>query len=240
MIHELSAIITGASSGIGKAIAIGIAATRGTVCLVGRDAERLAAVADEARLTARAVSVFRADLSVDNEISDLVQYVERSFSSFNTLIHCAGAHVVGRLEEISVTQLDTLYRINVRAPYALTQALLPLLKSARGQMVFMNSSQGLRAGANGCAYASTKHALKALTDSLRQEVNAHGLRVLSIYPGRTATPTLKVLCEKEGRPYRPELLLQPEDIAEVVVSVLQLPRTAEVTDIEIRPLAKSY
>jgi NADP-dependent 3-hydroxy acid dehydrogenase YdfG len=240
MIHELSAVITGASSGIGKAIAMAIAATGGSVCLVGRDAERLAITAEEAQLTARAVLVFQADLSADCGISNLAQYVEQSFSSFNALVHCAGAHVVGRLEEISVNQLDALYRINVRTPYALTQALLPLLKSRQGQTVFMNSSQGLRVGANTGAYASTKHALKAITDSLRQEVNAQGVRVLSIYPGRTATPTIKALCEREGRPYRPELLLQPEDIAKVVVSALQLPRTAEVTNIEIRPLAKSY
>jgi NADP-dependent 3-hydroxy acid dehydrogenase YdfG len=240
MTHELSAVITGASSGIGKAIAIAIAATRGSVCLVGRDAERLAATAEAARHTARAVSVFQADLGVDSQISDLARYVEQSFSSFDTLVHCAGAHIAGRLEEISVNQLDALYRINVRTPYALTRALLPLLKSTRGQLVFINSSQGLQAGADTGAYASTKHALKAITDSLRQEVNACGIRVLSIYPGRTATRTIKALYEREGQPYRPELLLQPEDIAKVVVSMLQLPRTAEVTNVEIRPLAKSY
>lgn len=240
MVQELSAVITGASSGIGKAIAIAVAATTGSVCLVGRDMERLGATAEAARRTARAVLIFQADLNSDDEMYALTRYVEDAFDSFNTLIHCAGAHVAGRIEEISASQLDALYRINVRTPYALTRALLPALKSRQGQIIFVNSSQGLHAGANVGAYASTKHALKAIADSLRQEINAYGVRVLSIYPGRTATPTMKSFYEKNGLPYRPELLVQPDDIAHVVVDTLRLPRTAEVTNVEIRPTVKSY
>jgi short-subunit dehydrogenase len=70
-------------------------------------------------------------------------------------------------------------------------------------------------------------------DSLRDEVNALGIRVLSVYPGRTATPRIAKLFEKEGRTYQPDLLMQPEDVAEMVTHSLRLPRTAEVTDISI-------
>jgi NADP-dependent 3-hydroxy acid dehydrogenase YdfG len=144
-------------------------------------------------------------------------------------------HAIGSLEKTPVDQLDALYRM----PYALTQALLPLLKSRKGQIVFVNSSQGLQARANTGAFASTQHALKAIGDSLRQEINAEGIRVLSIYPGRTATPRTKALFAMERQSYRPELLLQPEDVAQIVVNTLQLPRTAEVTNVEIRPLTKT-
>jgi NADP-dependent 3-hydroxy acid dehydrogenase YdfG len=88
-------------------------------------------------------------------------------------------------------------------------------------------------------YAATKHALKAVADSLRAEVNSQGIRVLSVYPGRTATPTQESLHALEGKPYRPTRLLQPEDVAAVVMNALCLPRTAEVTDIHIRPMMKS-
>jgi NADP-dependent 3-hydroxy acid dehydrogenase YdfG len=125
-------------------------------------------------------------------------------------------------------------------PFALTQALLPLLRMRQGQIVFVNSSQGIQAKGTTGLFAATQHALKAIADSLRQEVNADGVRVLSIYPGRTATPRMQALYEVEGRPYRPELLLQAEDIAQVVLDTLQLPRTAEITNIEIRPHIKSY
>ena len=137
-------------------------------------------------------------------------------------------------------QLDALYQINVRATFLLTQVLLPLLKSRQGQIVFMNSSQGLQARVNTGLYAATQHALKAIGDSLRQEINAEGVRVLTIYPGRTATPRMQAIYQREGRPYRPELLLQPEDIANFVLHALQMPRTAEITNLEIRPLLKSY
>jgi len=134
---------------------------------------------------------------------------------------------------------NTLYRTNVRLPFLLTQALLPFLKAKQGQIVFVNSSQGLHAQANTGPYAATKHALKGLADSLRDEVNTDGVRVLSIYPGRTATPLVKALFELEGRPYRPEVLLQTEDIAQTVLNALLLARTAEITNLEIRAGFKS-
>lgn len=239
MTSEMNALITGASSGIGRAIAMAIASVGGAVCLAGRNAERLDAVARAARVTARSVSMFRADLSVDNGIEELVLHVRRDFSSLDVLIHSAGMHALGSIEQMSVARLDELYRINVRAAYAVTQAFLPYLRSRKGQVVFINSSQGLKAAANVSAYASTKHALKAMADSLRQEENAHGIRVLSVYPGRTATPAIKALYDVEARSYEP-YLLQPEDIANTVLNALKLPRTAEVTDIQMRPLAKTY
>jgi len=115
---------------------------------------------------------------------------------------------------------------------------LPMLKSHRGQIVFINSSAGLSARANVSQYAATKHALKAITDSLREEINAEGLRVLSVYPGRTATPMQAAVHKMEQRAYQPDRLMQPEDVAAVVINALSLPSSAEVTDIHIRPLIK--
>src|SRR5262245_55059967 len=240
MTSKLKAVITGASSGIGRAIATAFAATGGSVCLVGRDLGRLQTVAKVASSTAREVLIHETDLNVDGAIEDLAQRLEREFSVVDVLIHCAGVFSTGSIGKTPVQQLDILYRTNVRLPFALTQALLPLLKSQQGQIVFINSSQGLQASGNAALYAATKHALKALADSLRQEVNAEGIRVLSIFPGRTATLGMKALCELEGWPYRPELLLQAEDIAQVVLNALLMPRTAEVTNVEIRPFIKSY
>jgi NADP-dependent 3-hydroxy acid dehydrogenase YdfG len=85
-----------------------------------------------------------------------------------------------------------------------------------------------------------QHAFRSIADSLRDEVNALGIRVLSVYLGRTATPRIAKLFETEGRAYQPDLLMQPEDMAERVTHSLCLPRTAEVTDISIRPMQKSY
>jgi NADP-dependent 3-hydroxy acid dehydrogenase YdfG len=114
-----------------------------------------------------------------------------------------------------------------------------MLKARRGQVVFVNSSSGIVAKPMSSQYDLTKHALKAIADSLRGEVNPCGVRVLSIYLGRTASEMQERIHHMEGQPYRPELLLQPTDVASVILNALSLPRTAEVTDIHIRPMLKT-
>ena len=238
--RALNAVVTGASSGIGRAIALAIASSSSSLCITGRNIERLESVARQARKMTGLVLTQPADLTLDSEIHHLQERIQREFKEFNVLVHCAGSFATGTIAATPVKELDALYRANVRLPYALTQALLPMLISARGQIVFVNSSQGLQAKAGSGPFASTQHAVKALADSLRQEVNARGVRVLNIFPGRTATARMEKLFELEGSPYRPDLLLQPGDIGEAVLSALRMPRTAEVTSIEIRPLVKSY
>ena len=196
---ELNAVITGASSVIGGAIATAIASTSAAVCLVGRNAERLEAIAGKARETARSVLIIKSDLTQDSAVEDLTRRLAEEFKPLDVLVHCAGVFTTGKIETTPVNQLDTLYRANVRLPFVLTQALLPHLKLRRGQIVFINSSQGLAARATTGPYAATQHALKALADSLREEVNADGVRVLSVYPGRTATARTEFFMSIEGR-----------------------------------------
>lgn len=233
------AVVTGASSGIGKAIALALAAQGAVLGLVGRRLELLETVAKSARETARRVLCYRTDLTSDEDMQKLVAHLQQDFGYVDLLIHSAGAISLGPLESAPVKDLDWQYRTNLRAPYVLTQALLPMLTSRRGQIVFINSSASLSARASVGQYAATKAALKAIADSLREEVNAEGLRVLSVYPGRTAGPMQVAVHEMEGRVYHPERLMQPEDVAAAVIGALSLPRSAEATDISIRPMLKS-
>lgn len=234
------AVVTGASSGIGKAIALGLASQGATLNLVGRNQQRLQAVAQSVRAITPVVQTCQLELTQDDDILKLTEGLQKNFGHVDLLVHSAGIFSQGPLETAPVTNLDRQYRANVRAPYVLTQALLPMLKLRRGQIVFINSTVGLNARANVCQYAATQHALKAIADSLREEVNVEGVRVLSVFPGRTATPRQAAIHEIEGRAYRPELLMQPEDVVAVVINALALPRTVEVTNISIRPLIKSY
>jgi len=232
-------IVTGASSGIGRATALALAGFGMTLGLVGRDQERLEAVTAEARGLSVRAEAYRADLSCDEDLRRIAVSVQKDFGAVDVLVHCAGVFRMGPIDQSSVADLDVLYRTNVRAPYALTQALLSLICARRGQVVFINSSVGLAPRANVAAYAATKHALKAIADSLRAEVNALGVRVITVYPGRTATPQQQRIHEQDCKPYRPDRLLQPEDVAQAVVNALLMPRTAEVTDINIRPMHKT-
>lgn len=234
------AVVTGASSGIGKVIALTLAGQGAEVCLVARRREALEAVAEQIHAGGGRGHVCRADLTCDEDIFELAQKIQRDFGRVDVLVLCGGAISHGPLERAPLAELDLMYRANLRAHYALTQALLPLLRKQKGQIVFINSSAGLRSPATVGQFSATQHAFRAIADSLRDEVNVDGIRVLSVYPGRTATPRMAALFEKEGKPYRPELLLQPEDIASMVTHTLCLPRTAEVTDISIRPMLKSY
>jgi NADP-dependent 3-hydroxy acid dehydrogenase YdfG len=233
------AVVTGASSGIGKAIALDLARQGVTLNLVGRKLDALQAVADPFPGADQRIRCFQADLTVDADIQELAARLRRTFGHIDLLIHSAGVIANGPLEVAPVEDFDWQYRINVRAPYVLTQALLPLLKVGRGQIVFINSTMGLITKANAGQYAATKHALKAIADSLRAEVNRDGVRILSVFPGNTATPMQEAVHQMGGRAYRPELLIQPEDVAMVVVNSLSLPCTVEVTDIHLRPMIKS-
>ena len=156
----------------------------------------------------------------------------------DVLAHSAGTISTGALEGSSVEDLDRQYRTNVRGPYLLTQALIPLLRARRGQVVFINSTAVFSARAEVGQYTSSKQALRAVADALREELNPEGIRVTTVYPGRTATPLQATVHAGEGKPYLPDRLLQPEDVAELVVDVLTLPRSAEVTDVTIRPMRK--
>jgi short-subunit dehydrogenase len=232
-------VVTGATSGIGKAIALSLATRGMTVVAIGRDSKRLEEVAAQARASANRVFACRADLSNDEEIQRVRDEVHMSCGAIDVLVHGVGAFHMAPIEETPVMELDRLYRTNMRAPFALTQALLPMIRSQQGQIVFINSSVGLAARANVAAYSATKYALRAIADALRAEVNAEGVRVLSVFPGRTATPQQEAIHALEGKPYRPEMLMQPEDVATAVLDALAIARTAEVTDVCIRPLRKT-
>lgn len=236
---EQIGVVTGATSGIGRATALALADCGMALGLVGRDSRRLADVTMEARTSSPRVEAYQGDLSQDEDIRRIVMSVQKDFAGVDVLVHSAGLFHMGSVGQSPIEELDELYRVNVRAPYALSQALLPMLSAKNGQIVFVNSSAGISSRAGVAAYAATKHALRAIADALRAEVNPDAVRVISIYPGRTATPQQKIIHEKEGKAYHPECLLQPEDVARALVDSLMMPRTAEVTDISIRPMRKT-
>jgi NADP-dependent 3-hydroxy acid dehydrogenase YdfG len=230
------ALVTGGGSGIGAAIALALAAARARVFLVGRTRQTLQDIAEQARHLGGHARYFLADLGDDAELRALIGRLGHDLPRLDILVQNAGMHLSGTVARAPLANLDQQFRVNLRAPYALVQALLPLLEASQGQVVFVNSSSGLGAKPGTGQYASTKHALKALADSLRAEVNSAGIRVLSVYLGRTASALQKKIHIEENKSYCPERLLQPQDVASVVLNALCLPRTAEVTDVHIRPM----
>ena len=233
-----TALVTGASGGVGRAISVALAGPGMTLILTGLNRERLKKVAQDAKARNSQIHIQCADLTEDYTIAQLADEVRRAGNGLDILVHSMGTITLGRIESAPVQDFDEQFRTNVRTPYLLTQALLPALRARRGQIVFINSASGLDAGAGVSQYAATKHALKALADSLRQEVNPDGIRVLSVFLGRTATPMQEAVHKAETRPYDASRLIQPDDVASAVVHSLRLNRTAEITDLRIRPEKK--
>jgi NADP-dependent 3-hydroxy acid dehydrogenase YdfG len=230
------AVIIGASGGIGESVAVGLAREGARLLLAGRSAERLDLVAERAQDFSPRVETFAADLTDDDRTHALATRAVATFGGVDILIHSIGYFAGGLVATAPVEDLDRLYQVNVRSPYLLTQALLPSLISRQGQVVFINSGAGFQpARAGWASYAASKHALRALADGLREEVHAQGVRVITVFPGRTATAMQDEVHRFEGKPYDPDRFLQPRDVASVVLNALSLPRTAEVTEVRVRP-----
>jgi NADP-dependent 3-hydroxy acid dehydrogenase YdfG len=237
---EQTAVITGASGGIGAGIALCLAEEGLKLRLIGRNEAALIAVAEQAARHSPQVLTYLADLTNDVALDDLKSKLLGDCETLDVLIHSAGVIVMAPFEKAKSTDFDLQYRTNVRAPYILTQSLLPMLRIHHGSIVFINSSAGLNTRANISQYSATKHALKAIADGIRAEVNADDIRVLTIYPGRTASQQQAAIHQAEGKPYFPEHLMQPADVARILVDALKVSRTAEVTDISVRPMQKLH
>ncbi|MEP6761754.1 MAG: SDR family NAD(P)-dependent oxidoreductase [Sporichthyaceae bacterium] len=232
-----TALVTGASQGIGRAVALSLAGEGAAVHLVARSSPRLAAAARDGGALCRPLV---ADLTSEASIRGAVEQLLDSGEVVDLLVHCGGQYARGTVQESPSEDLDVQYQLSVRAPYLLTQMLLPGLRSQPSDIVFMGST--VRPAARLGAYAAAQTAQAALARALRDEMSDGDVRVLTVFPGRTATPRQAQIFRLEGRAdeYRPERLLQPEDVAAITLDALCLPRRAEVTEVWLRPAEATY
>ena len=161
-----TAVVTGGGTGVGAAIALALAGAGADVHLVGRRLENLNAVAAKARGLGSSAECHSFDLAAGSGQMELAQQLVRRLPRLDILVQSAGVHCADLVERSSLSDFDLQYQTNVRAPYVLAQALLPTLKVRKGQMVFINSSSGVVAKPGTAQYDSTKHALRAIADSL--------------------------------------------------------------------------
>ena len=231
-------VVAGATGAIGGAVARRLAAEGASLVLLGRDEARLAATAGELEGADGVIRTVAGDLT-EAAVSDAAGAVSESLGDgIDLLVHAAGAFRTGAFETAPAGDLDLQLAVNARAPYLLTRRLLPGLRRRGGLVVFVNSTAGLVAGAGSAAYAASKHALRALADALRAEVNADGVRVLSVYPGRTRSRMQQDVCRSLGQHYDAERFLDPVDVASAIVEAAALPPSAEVVDLRLRPALK--
>ena len=218
-------LITGATGGIGRALADAL--QDHLLILTGRDPERLDALAS-ALPDAR-------PLVLDLHRPDTFEEALASLGPVTNVIQNAGIVDLGRVADQDADVWTRTFAVNVVAPAALTRALLPGVRAARGHMVFINSGAGLRANAGWGSYAASKFALRALADALREEETVNGVRVTTVYPGRTATDMQRKVREQEGGEFMQDAYIDPSSVAATVRFVLDAPRDADLTDVTVRP-----
>jgi NADP-dependent 3-hydroxy acid dehydrogenase YdfG len=220
------ALVTGASRGIGAAIAAALAPTH-DLLLGGRDADALKAVAT-ALPGAREWPV---ELTDPDALADAVARIDR----LDVLVHAAGIGPLGTVADSPAEQWRQTFEVNVIAVAELTRRLLPALRVARGQVVCINSGAGHTARPGWGSYAASKFALRAFADALRAEEAAHGIRVTSVYPGRTDTDMQRAVISHEGGQYDASAFLRPQSVARAVILAVTAPPDADVTEMSIRP-----
>jgi len=218
-----TALITGASRGIGAAIAAALAPTH-TLLLAGRPSPALQATADRLGATT---------LPLDLTDTDAIPTATAAIGELDVLVHDAGVAFPGRVAESTVAEWRTTFEVNVLGAVALTLALLPALRRAHGQVVFINSGSGRKASLGMASYSASKFALRAFADSLRESEPT--LRVTTVYPGRTDTDMQRELVSFEGDEYDPERFLRADTVAEVVARAVATPPDGHLHEVVLRP-----
>jgi NADP-dependent 3-hydroxy acid dehydrogenase YdfG len=225
-------VITGAASGMGFEVARRLVARGDQVVALVRSETRMQELYDELPGVS-AVQV--ADLADTAELRDVAGELVTSYPRVDSLVHAAGVAELFPVAELDLVEWRRQLDVNLTAPAVLTAAFLPALRAGRGTVVFLNSGQGLTANAGWSGYAASKFGLRALADSLRLEESEHGVRVTTLYPGRTATPMQEKVHRHEARAYDPHEWIQPTTVAEAVLHVLDLPDDATISDLTVRP-----
>lgn len=227
----MTALITGASRGIGKAIALELASLGYDLAMPGRDLTLLGKTAEEAEKRGVRTLCIEADLTDSTTCPMIVERAAAEFGGVDLLVNCAGLSAAGSFTEASPELWDKVFAVNAKAPFFLSQAALPYLKkSVKPTVINISSVVGFKGYANQSVYASSKHALAGFTQVFAKEVQPFGIRVHLISPGGVATEMVKQM--------RPDIkadeLIQPEEIAEIVRFILTRKGKGTIDEFYIR------
>jgi len=223
-------LVTGAGSGIGAAL-VGALHERGdALVLLARSRER----ADDLAAAYPGATTLVTDLADPPGLERALAEADLP-DSLDSVVHVAGAVDLAPLAELDLADWQRQLDVNLTAPALVTRAALPALRAARGLVLFVNSGAGLAAHPDWSAYAASKFGLRALADALRGEEKPHGVRVTTVFPGRTATPMQEKVHRQEGRDYDASAWIDPRTVAATILHVLDLARDATVPEVSVNP-----
>ncbi len=225
------ALITGASRGIGEAIALKLASTGFDLMLTGRDLPMLESVRDACKKMDAAVDILPADLSNEAEIIALFE----TTGPIDLLVNNAGFGIFDAIENIKLEDWKSIHQVNVEGAFlCLREAMKRMKTSGGGRIINISSVVGVKGYPNQAAYGASKHALLGLTKTAIEEGREHNIRVHAICPGGVATEMVK-----QSRPDLTDFsaMIQPEDVADAVAYLCSLPPAITIDCIHLRRAA---
>lgn len=226
------ALVTGATEGIGRAIAFALGRAGYRVGVCARTASRVQSLLDELGAAGITAAGQAADVSHPAQVHALVEAVTRELGPVDTLVNNAGIGRLAPIEQLTLEDWDATMATNLRSLFVVTREVLPGMRARKqGAIVNIVSLAGKNAFAGGTAYVASKHAALGFTRSLMLEVRKDGVRVVAICPGSVDTALIR---EQEVLPTN-KTMLQPEDVAATVLDALRMPPRALVSEIDIRP-----
>lgn len=230
------AIVTGATKGIGRAVALALARAGADLLLVARQEAELAD-SRQACLAAGAgrVSTVAADLATLKGLDAVVLAAVRDFDGFDILVNNAGAGTVKPIEQVSDEEFDQMLALNLRAPYMLTQSAVKVMRRrGGGQVVQIASGLAYRGSAGWSLYCAAKFGLRGFTEAVRQEVAKEGIKVGIVAPGYTRTHFFDDWEDTKRGERSFQEALEPEDVAHAVMALVLQGPTSDIAEVKVR------
>jgi 3-oxoacyl-[acyl-carrier protein] reductase len=228
-----TALVTGATEGIGRAIAFALGKAGYSIGVCARDAAKVTALLEELARAGITAAGRPCDVGDPAQVDALVAHVTGALGPVDVLVNNAGVGILKPFAELSLADWDATMATNVRSLFLMTRAVLPGMRQRKqGAVVNISSLSGKRGFIGGAAYAASKHAVMGFSESLMLEVRKEGVRVITICPGSVDT---KIIHQQSVFESDPAKILQPEDVAAVLLTALELPARATLSVIEVRP-----
>lgn len=223
------AVVTGAGSGIGEAIATLLHEEGVKVILAGRNKDKLQNVANQ--LAQDSVKVVPTDVTKKEEVDELIKIAQQTFGGLDIVINSAGQMLSSKITDYQVDEWDSMIDVNIKGTLYTTQAALPtMLEQSSGYLINIASISGFEVTKSSTIYSATKAAVHTITQGLEKELAKTGVKVTSISPGMVDTAITAAYNPTDRKK------LEPQDIAEAVLYALTQPSHVNVNEITVRPV----
>ncbi|HDY9719119.1 TPA: SDR family oxidoreductase [Staphylococcus aureus] len=223
------AVVTGAGSGIGEAIATLLHEEGVKVTLAGRNKDKLQNVANQ--LAQDSVKVVPTDVTKKEEVDELIKIAQQTFGGLDIVINSAGQMLSSKITDYQVDEWDSMIDVNIKGTLYTAQAALPtMLEQSSGHLINIASISGFEVTKSSTIYSATKAAVHTITQGLEKELAKTGVKVTSISPGMVDTAITAAYNPTDRKK------LEPQDIAEAVLYALTQPKHVNVNEITVRPV----